>query len=115
MILSNELFLIKTVCDIYISGTYDAPNTNRNSRASQSLIVIVASPPSNPRYADFHKAVNYYNEQPPFNFPNPLKYPKSVSLEFSAVAEPGFSGGVVAIPRRGVPQPVIYDQFFPEK
>ena len=65
--------------DISILGTYDAPNTNRNSRASQSLIVIVASPPSNPNYTKFHRAVNYYNEISPFNFPNPLPWPKSVS------------------------------------
>ena len=83
---ADECYLsivIVTMCyRVFFSnlGTYDAPNTNRNERAAQSLIVIVASPPSNPDYERFHRAVNYYNERPPFNFPNPLPWPKSVSM-----------------------------------
>ena len=66
------------VCHIFV-GTYDPYDSNRTIMAAPSLFVIVSSPPINPDYGHFHQQVNWYNEQPPFAFPNPFQLPKKVS------------------------------------
>lgn len=64
------------------TGTADNPHQPRNGDAARSLLVVTLSPPSNPQYDKFRKAVNDYNEQPPFEFPNPFMKPKKVFILF---------------------------------
>ena len=60
------------------TGTFDYPTKPRFVDAARSLLVIIGSAPSNPHYDDFHQKVNFYNSEPPFNYPNPFKIPKQV-------------------------------------
>ncbi|KAK3591719.1 hypothetical protein CHS0354_019484, partial [Potamilus streckersoni] len=48
--------------------------------AVRSLLVITPSPPINPNYEDFKAIVSSYGEKPPFNFPNPFKKLRVVSV-----------------------------------
>ena len=59
----------------------DVPlNVQTNLLAAQSLLVVVASPPSNPRYSLFTDYVNHYLQLPPFNFPNPFSHMLGVAF-----------------------------------
>ncbi|XP_076075351.1 receptor-type guanylate cyclase Gyc76C-like [Mytilus galloprovincialis] len=64
----------------YFKRTADNPHQPRNGDAARSLLVVTLSPPSNPQYDKFRKAVNDYNEQPPFEFPNPFMKPKKITV-----------------------------------
>ncbi|KAI0211265.1 Receptor-type guanylate cyclase Gyc76C [Lamellibrachia satsuma] len=64
----------------YFRRTYDSHWWAGNVDAARSLLVIVSSPPSNPKYDQFHAYVNSYNEQRPFGFPNPFNLPKKISV-----------------------------------
>ncbi|XP_033751446.1 receptor-type guanylate cyclase Gyc76C-like [Pecten maximus] len=64
----------------YFRRTTDSPNDTRNIEASRSLLIITSSPPSNPDYEDFEITVNDYNERPPFNFPNPFRIRKKITV-----------------------------------
>jgi len=87
---------------VSLAGTYDSHWWAGNVEAARSLLVIVSSPPSNSRYAEFHDYVNYYNEQPPFGFPNPFNLPKKVgALPTYAVVSlqrPGLGSRHFAVP-----------------
>ena len=61
-------------------GTHSPANDRGRYEPSRSLIVIVSSPPTNPRYARFHALVNRFNEERPFRFPNPFGKPKKASV-----------------------------------
>ncbi|ESO83957.1 hypothetical protein LOTGIDRAFT_108278 [Lottia gigantea] len=69
----------------YFKRTMDRPDQPRNLEASRSLLVITSSPATNLEYGKFHYKVNDYNEQAPFEFPNPFKIPKRVSFALISV------------------------------
>ena len=60
------------------ADTYEPWYVKRLLQAAQSLLVIVSSPPSNPDYTSFRRMVDYYNQQPPFEFRNSIGVPKAV-------------------------------------
>ncbi|XP_064600660.1 receptor-type guanylate cyclase Gyc76C-like [Liolophura sinensis] len=64
----------------YFRRTLDPPKETRNVWAARCLLVIALSPPYNPNYDKFHAEVNRYNELPPFEFPNPFKKPKQITV-----------------------------------
>lgn len=64
----------------YFKRTADKPNDPGNWEAARSLLVVTPSPPSNPDYHKFHRAVNDYNEKNPFNFPNPFNKQKKITV-----------------------------------
>ena len=61
------------------TGTTDIPETKTNEEALRSLLVITGSPPSNPKYEEFKRKVNKYDDLPPFSFPNPFGSQRKVS------------------------------------
>ena len=62
----------------------------RNVDAASSLMIIVSSPAVSQEYSDFKKIVNYYNEAPPFNFPNPFGLEKDVSVGCFIIIESSY-------------------------